>query len=224
MRILLVEDNKRLAESIGKGLRERCFAVDFAFAGDVALDQAGINDYDVIVLDVMLPVIDGFRVCRRLRDDGLQTPILMLTAKGTTADKIHGLDSGADDYLAKPFEFAEFLARIRALLRRRANGVVPARLVVADLVVDLASQRVWRGIHEINLTAKEYCVLEFMAREKGRLLGRAEIAEHCWDENFDAFSNIIDVYIKRLRAKIDIAGSVRLIHTRRGAGYILNVL
>ncbi len=224
MRLLLVEDNRRLAETVAKGLREHSFAVDFAATGFEAVDKAGINAYDLIVLDVMLPRMDGLQVCRHLRDGGRSTPILMLTARGKTSDKVKGLEAGADDYLAKPFEFAELVARIRALLRRRASEVAPSRLVIADLTIDLTSQRVWRGVREVVLTAKEYCVLEFLARKKGRLLGRAEIAEHCWDENFDPFSNVIEVFIKRLRAKIDQGVAISLIHTKRGAGYFLDVL
>jgi two-component system copper resistance phosphate regulon response regulator CusR len=222
VRILLVEDNKRLAESIAKGLRERAFAIDFAFDGETALYLAQINDYDLIILDIMIPAPDGLEVCRQLRKKKINVPILMLTARNTTKDKIEGLNTGADDYLVKPFEFGELLARIRALLRRRNTVIVQTNLEIADLIIDTNSQRVWREEKEIPLTAKEYCVLEFMAREKGRIVGRAEIAEHCWDEHFDVFSNIIDVYIKRLRAKIDKNFEVKLIHTRRGAGYIFD--
>lgn len=221
MRILLVEDNERLARTIAKGLREQSFAVDDAADGETALYEAEINDYDLIVLDVMIPAPDGFEVCRRLRERRIQTPILMLTARDATEDKITGLDTGADDYLTKPFEFGELLARIRALLRRRV-AVVSTKIEVADLQIDTNSRRVWRGGREISFTTKEYALLEFMAREKGKVLGRAEIAEHCWDENFEAFSNTIDVYIKRLRVKIDDGSAIKLIHTRRGAGYILD--
>ena len=222
MRILLVEDNERLAQAVAKGLREQSFAVDVAFDGETALYEAAINDYDLIVLDVMIPAPDVFAVCRELRDKNLQTPVLMLTARDSTEDKIRGLDTGADDYLTKPFEFGELLARIRAILRRRTGAIFPVKIEIADLEIDINSQRVWRGGREIVLTTKEYALLEFMAREKGKILGRALIAEHCWDENFDAFSNIIDVYIKRLRVKIDDSFDVKLIHTRRGAGYILD--
>lgn len=222
MRILLIEDNERLAQAVAKGLREQSFAIDVAFDGENALYQAEINDYDLIVLDVMIPAPDGFVVCRELREKNLQTPVLMLTARDAIEDKIYGLDAGADDYLTKPFEFGELLARIRAILRRRTGAIVQTKIEIADLEIDTNSQRVWRGRREIVLTTKEYALLEFMAREKGKVLGRAEIAEHCWDENFDAFSNIIDVYIKRLRVKIDDSFDVKLIHTRRGAGYILD--
>lgn len=222
MRILLVEDNKRLVQAIAKGLRERSFAVDLVFDGESALYQAEINDYDLIVLDVMIPEPNGFVVCRKLREKNFQMPILMLTARDATEDKIHGLDTGADDYLTKPFEFGELLARVRALLRRRKNKIVQTKIKVADLTIDTNTQRVWRGQCEVLLTAKEYALLEFMAREKGKVLGRAEIAEHVWDEKFDVFSNTIDVYINHLRMKIDEGFDVKLIHTRRGAGYILD--
>ena len=222
MRILLVEDNERLARAVAKGLREQSFAVDVAFDGETALYEAAINDYDLIILDIMIPAPDGFAVCRELREKNLQTPVLMLTARDATEDKIRGLDTGADDYLTKPFEFGELLARIRAILRRRTGVIVPTKIEIADLEIDTNSQRVWRGRREISLTTKEYALLEFMAREKGKVLGRAEIAEHCWDENFEAFSNTIDVYIKRLRVKIDEGFALKLIHTRRGAGYILD--
>ncbi len=222
MRILLVEDNEKLAHAVAKGLREQSFAVDIAFDGENALYEAEINDYDLIVLDVMIPAPDGLAVCRRLREKALPIPILMLTARDETEDKIRGLDAGADDYLTKPFEFGEFLARIRALLRRTANGISASKLKVADLTIDTNAHRVWRGGHEIVLTTKEYAMLEFLVRRKGKVLGRAEIAEHCWDANFDAFSNTIDVYINHLRAKIDHDFELKLIHTRRGTGYILD--
>jgi len=222
VRILLVEDNERLSEAIAKGLREKSFAVDTAFNGEAALYQVETNDYDLIILDIMIPAPSGLEVCKRLRKNEVGIPILMLTALDSTQDKIIGLNAGADDYLAKPFEFGELLARVHALLRRRNNPIIPTKIQVGDLVIDTSAQRVWRNKKEIPLTGKEYCLLEFMVRENGRILGRAEIAEHCWDVNFDAFSNIIDVYIKRLRAKIDNGFEVKLIHTRRGAGYILN--
>ena len=221
MRILLVEDDIRISNFVSKGLRENSYAVDTAADGDDALFQASINSYDVIILDVMIPRKDGFEVCRQLRNDQIKTPILMLTARDAVEDRIKGLDFGADDYLTKPFAFAELLARIRALLRR-GNDVRPPNITISDLEIDTAAQRVWRGGKEISLTTKEYSLLEYLAREKGKVVGRAEIAAHVWDENFDAFSNLIEVYIKRLRNKIDENFDVPLIHTRRGAGYILN--
>lgn len=195
MRILLVEDDKRIAGFVTKGLRENAYAVDAALDGEEALYLASINAYDAIILDVMMPRKDGFSVCRELRRDNIKTPILMLTARDAVDDKIFGLDSGADDYLTKPFEFRELLARLRALLRRNAE-IRPPKIVVSDLEIDTVSQKVWRGKREIFLTTKEYSLLEYLARERGKVLGRAAIAEHVWDENFDAFSNLIDVYIK----------------------------
>lgn len=221
MRILLVEDDKRIAGFVTKGLRENAYAVDAALNGEEALYLASINAYDAIILDVMMPRKDGFAVCRELRREGIKTPILMLTARDAIDDKIFGLDSGADDYLTKPFEFRELLARLRALLRRNAE-IRPPKIIISDLEIDTVSQKVWRGGREIFLTTKEYALLEYLAREKGKVLGRAAIAEHVWDENFDAFSNLIDVYIKRLRSKMDEGFDVQLVHTRRGAGYILD--
>ncbi|NOT47490.1 MAG: response regulator transcription factor [Acidobacteria bacterium] len=220
MRILLVEDDPRIAGFITKGLRENSYAVDSVNDGGEAVYQAEVNDYDVIILDVMLPRKDGFEVCAELRAAGLQTPVLMLTARDAVEDRIFGLDCGADDYLTKPFDFNELLARLRALLRRRAE-VRPAKIVVSDLEIDTASRCVKRAGHDIQLTTKEYALLEYLACEKDKVVGRAEIAEHVWDENFDAFSNLIEVYIRRLRSKIDEGFTPRLIHTRRGAGYIL---
>lgn len=220
MRVLLVEDDLRIAAFVSKGLRESAYAVDTADDGESALYQAAINDYDIIILDVMLPHKDGFAVCDELRKSGTQIPILMLTARDAVDDLVRGLDFGADDYMVKPFDFNELLARIRALLRRQRE-IRPPRIVVADLEIDTASQRAWRHGREISLTAKEYALLEYLAREQNRVVGRAEIAEHVWDENFDVFSNLIEVYINRLRSKIDVGFSPHLIHTRRGAGYIL---
>lgn len=221
MRLLLVEDDIRISNFVAKGLRENAYAVDVAADGENALYQVSINDYDAIILDVMLPVKDGFAVCRELRENNIKTPVLMLTARDAVEDRISGLDYGADDYLTKPFAFEELLARLRALLRRSAE-IRPPQITIADLVIDTTSQRVRRGGREISLTTKEYALLEYLAREKGKVVGRAAIAEHVWDENFDAFSNLIDVYIKRLRSKMDENFDVQLIHTRRGAGYFLD--
>jgi heavy metal response regulator len=221
MRILLAEDDARIANFVTKGLRENSYAVDVGADGETALYLAEINSYDIIILDVMMPKKDGFEVCRRLRKEGNKTPILMLTARDAVEDRISGLDTAADDYLVKPFEFGELLARQRALLRRRAD-IRPAKIVIADLEIDTVAHKVWRDGREIGLTTKEFALLEYLAREKGKVVGRAEIAEHVWDENFDAFSNIIEVYIKRLRTKMDDGFEGQLIHTRRGAGYILD--
>jgi len=220
VRILLVEDEPRVAGFIAKGLREQAYAVDIAGDGDHALCCAKINQYDLVILDVMLPVKDGHSVCREMRASGSRTPILMLTARDGVDDRVAGLDCGADDYLIKPFEFKELLARLRALLRR-SSDLRPETLRVGDLAMNTASHTVTRAGRTINLTAKEYALLEFLVLRQGRVVGREEIGEHVWDENFEPFSNIIDVYVKRLRRKVDSGFDGRLIHTRRGEGYIL---
>jgi two-component system copper resistance phosphate regulon response regulator CusR len=222
MRVLLVEDDPRIARFISQGLREQTYAVDVTADGDDALYKASINDYDAVILDVMIPGRDGFEVCRELRASGSNIPVMMLTARDALQDRITGLDTGADDYLTKPFEVAELLARLRALLRR-GRVVRPASITIADLVIDTAAHRVTRGRRPVELTAKEYALLEYLARECGRVLSRAEIAEHVWDENFDPFSNLIDVNINRLRRKIDDPSQTPLIQTRRGEGYMLAV-
>jgi DNA-binding response OmpR family regulator len=219
MRLLLVEDETRIAHFVAKGLREESYAVDVVGNGKDALYQTEINDYDVVILDVMIPGMDGFATCRAIRAQGKRTPILMLTARDGVADRITGLDAGADDYLTKPFEFGELLARLRALLRRPRELRSPT-IAVEDVVLDTASQTVKRGSREISLTAKEYALLEFLARNAGRVIGRAEIAEHVWDESFDPFSNLIEVYINRLRRKIDEGSAKPLLQTRRGSGYV----
>lgn len=220
MRLLLVEDDTRIARFVAKGLREQGYAVDVAANGDDALYQAEINTYDVMVLDVMIPGRDGFSVCRELRAAGRKIPILMLTAKDSVEDRIAGLDFGADDYLTKPFEFRELLARLRALLRR-SGELRPARIAVADLLLDTGARTVSRAGTDVPLTTKEYALLEYLARNVGRVVGRAEIAEHVWEETFDPFSNLIEVYVNRLRRKIDLGRATPLLQTRRGAGYIL---
>jgi two-component system copper resistance phosphate regulon response regulator CusR len=220
MRILLVEDEARVAGFIARGLREQAYAVDIASDGEQALYQASVNDYDLVILDVLLPVKDGHAVCRELRASGLGAPVLMLTALNSVDDRVAGLDSGADDYLAKPFDFKELLARLRALARRSA-AIRPALARVADLTLDTASHSVARAGKPAHLTAKEYALLEYLVLNRNRVVGRGEIAAHVWDESFDPFSNVIDVYIKRLRAKVDAGAGRRLIHTRRGEGYIL---
>ncbi len=194
-----------MAQVVAKGLREHSYAVDIAADGNAALYQTSINDYDLILLDVLLPGADGFEVCRELRARGDSTPVLMLTARATIDDRITGLDAGADDYLTKPFAFRELVARVRALLRREPQ-----------LHHDLS-----RAGREIELTAKEYALLEYLVRRAGQLVSRAQIAAHVWDESFDPFSNTIEVYVNRLRKKIDEQHPVKLIHTRRGEGYIL---
>jgi len=220
VRILLVEDEPSAAKMLAKGLREQSYAVDVAIDGETALYQASVNDYDLIVLDVMLPRRDGFEVCREIRATGSSVPVLMLTARDVVEDRIAGLDSGADDYLTKPFDFGELLARTRALLRR-GEVVRSEVLKIADLEIDTRAKRVSRAGRDIQLTAKEYGLLEYFARNAGRVLGRAEISEHVWDENFDAFSNLIEVYVQRLRRKIDDGHAEKLFQTRRGEGYVL---
>lgn len=220
MRILLVEDDSRVASFVARGLREHAFAVDIADNSKSALYQAFVNPYDVILLDVMIPEEDGFAVCRKIRERGLRTPILMLTARDAVADRITGLDTGADDYLTKPFAFGELLARTRALLRRGVE-LRPDLIRVGDLEVDTKAQRVQRAGRSVLLTTKEYALLEFLARHAGEVVGRARISEHVWDDNFDPFSNTIEVYINRLRRKLSEGGEPPMIFTRRGAGYLL---
>src|SRR6185436_4447001 len=220
MRILLVEDEPGMAQVVAKGLREHAYAVDVAEDGNSALYQASINNYDLILLDVLLPERDGFEVCRELRARGAGTPILMLTARAAVDDRITGLDAGADDYLTKPYSFRELLARVRALLRREPQ-LHAGQFEVDNLVVDSVSHRVTRAARQIDLTAKEYALLEYLARHAGQLVSRAQIAEHVWDDSFEPFSNTIEVYVNRLRKKIDEEHRVKLLHTRRGEGYIL---
>jgi len=220
MRILFVEDDQRIARFVAKGLREQSYAVDITDNGDEAVYKAFINDYDAIILDVMIPGRDGFSVCRELRAAGSVVPIIMLTARDTVHDRIAGLDSGADDYLTKPFAVAELLARLRAVLRR-GHVVSPATIQIGDLLLDTRTKQATRAGRPLQLTTKEYALLDYLARERGRVVSRAEIAEHVWDENFDPLTNLIDVHINRLRRKVDDGFSARLIHTRRGAGYML---
>ena len=221
MRLLLVEDDTRIARFVTRGLQEQAYAVDVVTNGSGALYQVEINDYDLVILDVMIPGKDGFAVCRDIRAQGKRMPILMLTARDAVDDRIAGLDSGADDYLTKPFEFGELLARLRALLRR-PNELRSPQIVVGDLTLDTASQTAKRGPRTISLTAKEYALLEFLARNAGRVVGRSEIAEHVWDETFDPFSNLIEVYVNRLRRKLGDDDKKPLLQTRRGSGYILD--
>src|SRR3984957_14822450 len=218
MRLLLGEDDPGIARFVAKGLREHAYAVDVVASGEDALYQAAINPYDLAILDVMIPAPDGFAVCRELRKSGLRMPILMLTARDAVEDRIAGLDHGADDYLTKPFEFRELLARLRALQRRSAN-LRPESIIVGDLLLDTAGQNAARAGRNIPLTTKEFALLEYLARNAGRVVGRAEIAEHVWDETFDPFSNLIEGYVNRLRGKVDSGFGTPLIQTRRGAGY-----
>jgi DNA-binding response OmpR family regulator len=220
MRILLVEDDLNLAQFIRKGLKEEHYAVDFAADGEAGLELALNNPYDLLILDVMLPKMDGLTLCRRIRGKGHTTPVLLLTARNTLETKVSGFDIGADQFMPKPFAFVELLARIRALLRRGSHQ--PAmNLQVADLTLDPATRRVWRAEHEISLTNKEYALLEFLMRNKNRVLTRTVIIEHVWDISYDPMTNIVDAHIRALRAKIDRDFSPPLIATVRGAGYML---
>ncbi|MGI8461398.1 MAG: response regulator transcription factor [Solirubrobacterales bacterium] len=218
MRILVVEDEPKMAALIGRGLREEGMAVDITDRGEEAIPRAGATEYDAIVLDVMLPGIDGFETCRRLREDGVWSPVLMLTARDAVSDRVEGLDRGADDYLLKPFSFAELLARLRALGRR---GPVerPVVFEVGDLRLDPATRQVWRGESEIALSAKEFSLLEVFMRRPGQVLSRFQLLEHAWDYEYENRSNVVDVYIRYLREKVDRPFGADSIETVRGAGY-----
>jgi len=221
MRILLVEDEPSAARFISKGLRENAYAVDVATDGIAAAEQCQQNDYDAVVLDVMLPGRDGLSVCRELRASGADVPVLMLTARDAVEARVAGLDAGADDYLTKPFDFRELLARLRALTRRERRPLAPERIAVGTIEIDVPARRVFRGGREVLLTGREYALLEYLARRAGEVVGRADIAEHVWDEHYDAFSNVVDVYVQRLRRKLDDPGAPSMIRTRRGQGYQL---
>lgn len=222
MRILVVEDEPDAALMLAKGLREEAYAVDIANSGDAALEQAAANEYDLMILDVMLPGRRGLDVCRELRESGAALPILMLTARDAVADRVAGLDAGADDYVAKPFHLPELFARVRALLRR-GPALEPAVMTVGDLEIDSRSREAVRAGRTIHLTSREYALLDYLARRSGEVVTRTAIAEHVWDEGFDSNSNLIDVYIQRLRRKVDDGHDVKLIQTRRGAGYTLSL-
>lgn len=221
MRLLLIEDEKRLSDNIKKGLVEQGFAVDQAFDGEEGQYLAENEQYDLLVLDLMLPKIDGTTVCKNLRKGGLKTPILMLTAKDTVEDIATGLDSGADDYLAKPFSFIELRSRVQALIRRSHNSP-SGTLKLADLELDPAKHTATRADMELNLTPKEFAVLEFLLRHKNEVVTRTMIIEHVWDYNFDGMSNIVDVFIATLRRKLDKAAKTKLLHTLHGVGYKLS--
>ena len=221
MKILVVEDEERVSQFIQKGLREEGHAVDVAFDGEEGGFLAEVNDYDLIILDLMLPKKNGLVVCREIRERGVATPVLMLTARDNTDDKVRGLDAGADDYLTKPFAFEELLARVRALLRRRSEAKTPT-LKIADLELDPMSRRVTRDGKPVRLTTKEYALLEYMMRNPNKVLSRTLIGEHVWDMNFDPESNVIDVYVSHLRNKVDKGFALSLIHTMRGQGYMLS--
>ncbi len=220
MRILVVEDETKVASFIKRGLEAEHYTVDVASDGDTGLARALEGHHDLLILDLMLPGRDGAAVLRELRARRHTLPILLLTARATVVDKVHGLDLGADDYLTKPFEFAELLARVRALLRRGAGAPAP-RLALADLTLDPATHEVARGGRRIELTAREFALLEFFLRNPGRVLSRALIAQHVWGVSFDTFTNVIDVYVNYLRRKIDADFEPKLLQTVRGTGYVL---
>ena len=219
MRVLIVEDEKKVAGFIKKGLEEELYAVDTAEDGEEGLAMALENPYDLIVLDIMLPKIDGLEALSQLRKKSINTPIILLTAKGSVGDKVAGLNLGADDYLTKPFAFSELLARIRSLLRRGTDSKTV--LQVSDLTLDLVRHKVKRNGEEIDLTGKEYSLLEYFMRNPGKVLTRTMIGEHVWDYNFDTFTNVIDVYVNHLRKKIDKNYPQKLLHTLRGVGYVM---
>jgi heavy metal response regulator len=222
MRILLVEDERKVADFIKKGLTEEGYAVDCAADGKEGMFMAEESNYDLIVLDILLPQFDGFQICRSLREKGISSRIIMLTAMDSTEDKIKGLDTGADDYLTKPFSFEELLARIRALLRRGQSGT-QAKLEVADLTLDPRTRQVIRAGKEIKLSNKEYAILEYFMRNPGRVLTRTLLSEHVWNYDFESYTNVVDVYVNYLRNKIDRDFKPKLIHTVRGVGYVLEV-
>jgi DNA-binding response OmpR family regulator len=221
VRVLLVEDEPDAARMLAKGLREQAYAADVAPSARAALERVHDNDYDAVILDLVLPDGSGLDVCRRMRAQGLTAPILILTALGSVSDRIDGLDAGADDYLAKPFDFGELLARLRAVIRRGTRPPLPDVIPLHDLVLDTRARCVRRDGRALALTAREYALLEFLARRSGEVVSRAEIAEHVWDERIDPLSNVIDVYIQRLRRKVDEGRGESIIRTRRGEGYQL---
>ena len=220
MRVLLVEDDADVANFVRRGLTENAYAVDVVDDGEAACEAASLTPYDALILDLMIPGRNGIEVCRALRAEGIHVPILMLTARDTVDDKIAGLDAGADDYLSKPFEFGELLARLRALLRR-GSVTLPEVIRVGVMEIDTRSHRVSIAGGAMTLTTKEYSLLEYLARNAGRILSREEIADHVWGLDFDPFSNLIEVYVNRLRRHIERASSHRFIQTIRGSGYML---
>ena len=220
MRILIVEDEKKIADFVKRGLKEEGYAADAAYDGEDGYFRAKTNEYDLIILDLMLPKMDGITLCKKLRAEKVSVPILMLTAKSDVKDKVAGLDSGADDYLAKPFAFEELLARIRALTRKKGPKSA-TKLSVSELELDLVTHKVTREGKEISLTSKEYALLEYLMRNAGSVVTRTMLSEHVWEADFDTFTNVIDVYINYLRNKIDAPFGKKLIHTIRGRGYII---
>ncbi|KPJ76544.1 MAG: hypothetical protein AMK72_01370 [Planctomycetes bacterium SM23_25] len=220
MRILLVEDDREMVRYLKRGLEESGYAVDAAFDGQEGLRLASAGPYDAVVLDVMLPLKDGMAVVSGMRAEGIRTPVLMLTARDGVDDRVRGLDAGADDYLVKPFSFAELQARLRALLRR-GTGETAVELRAADLRMDLVAHRAFRGDDELDLTPKEFALLEYLLRHAGQAVTRTMIINHVWDYDFNPGTNVVDVHVRRLRLKVDEGHKVRLIHTLRGVGYVL---
>jgi two-component system copper resistance phosphate regulon response regulator CusR len=220
MRLLVVEDEKRIADFLSRGLQSAGYAVDVAPDGRTALDLSHSTDYDLIILDLMLPDMDGLKVLEKIRNRKASPPVLILSARGAVDDRVRGLELGADDYLVKPFAFVELLARVRALLRR--GQPLPERLQVGDLVLDCIRRKCTRGGENIELAPKEFSILEYLMRNRGRPLSRTMIVEHVWDMDYDGLSNIVDVYIRHLRSKIDDRFPTKLIHTVRGIGYMLD--
>jgi len=223
MKILLVEDEPQVVEFIRIGLTEQGYEIEIAYDGQMGERLASKGDFDLIILDVILPIINGFELCKRIREKDLRVPVLMLTALGTTDDKVSGFDAGADDYLVKPFEFAELIARIKALTKRATGLIHTSRVIkIADLILDLNERSATRRDKSIELTGKEFELLEFLMKNKGRVLSRAEIAEKVWDITFDTGTNVVDVYVSILRKKIDRDFEQKLIHTRIGVGYYMD--
>ncbi len=224
IKILLVEDEPKVADFVKRGLEEEGYCVEIAYDGKVGKSMVSCNGYDLIILDINLPYINGYELCEFIRDKNEQIPVLMLTALGATEDKLSGFDAGADDYLIKPFEFRELVARTKVLLKRNFQSETPARSIrITDLEINLDSKAVKRGGKKIELTAKEYALLVYLAQNKGRVISRAHIADKIWDINFDTNTNVIDVYVNFLRKKIDRDFNPKLIHTQVGMGYILKV-
>ena len=219
MRILVVEDEKKVASFIKRGLEQESYAVDIVHDGEEGEHYARVNDYDAIILDIMLPKKNGLDVLKDLREAGVDTPVILLTARDSVEDRVKGLNLGADDYLVKPFAFEELIARLNVMMRRGGSGIPVLKF--ADLSLDPATRKAKRGDKEVELTVKEYALLEYLLRNPNRVLTRALIAEHVWDQSFDSETNVVDVYINHLRAKIDSDPSKRLIHTVRGVGYVL---
>ena len=220
MKILIIEDEKNMAKYLKKGLEENSFAVDLAYDGTDGLHRATHETYDLILLDIMLPECDGKAILEKVRDIGIRTPVIFLTAKDSINDKVHGLDTGADDYMVKPFSFSELLARIRACLRRTRNNIRTI-LKVRDLTLDPITRKVFKGKQRIELTPVEFSILEYLMQNSGRVVTRTMISEHVWDTNFESFSNVVDVHISKLRSKMDKDFDDKLIHTVRRVGYVL---